>query len=184
MDPVTIMAGLALVKKSVEICKSAVDTCKDVSELSGSLNELFHHHSESQRNIDAAKNKKKPSKLRAFLTRTTGSDEEDDLSVGAIAAEKIEKIKLDKAIFRLSVQIDSRFGQGVWQSIIDERNKRIKQRQAAAELAKANALKKAKADRVFWHKVLIESGKVVFLLCFVAGIGWFLYYAASAPKIR
>ena len=178
------MAGLALVKKSVEICKSAVDTCKDVSELSGSLNELFHHHSESQRNIDAAKNKKKPSKLRAFLTRTTGSDEEDDLSVGAIAAEKIEKIKLDKAIFRLSVQIDSRFGQGVWQSIIDERNKRIKQRQAAAELAKANALKKAKADRVFWHKVLVESGKVVFLLCFVAGIGWFLYYAASAPKIR
>ena len=173
------MAGLALVKKSVEVCKSAVDTCKDVSELSGSLNDLFHHHSESQRNIGAAEKKSKPSKLRAFLTRTTGSDEEDDLSVGAIAAEKIEKIKLDKAIFRLSVQIDSRFGQGVWKSIIDERNKRIKQRQAADELAKANALKKAKADRVFWHKVLIESRNVVIIIVLVAGMYFYISWACK-----
>lgn len=179
MDPVTIMAGLAVLKKTVEVCKGAVDTCKDVSELSGSLNELFHHHSESQRNIDAAKNKKKPSKLRAFLTQKTGSDEEDDLSIGAVAAEIIEKKKIDKAIFHLSVQIDSRFGQGTWKSIIDERTRRIKQRQAQAELAKANALKKAKADRVFWHKVLIESRNVVIIIALVAGMYFYISWACK-----
>ena len=173
------MAGLALVKKSVEVCKSAVDTCNDISELSGSLNQLFHHHSEAERHAAASKKRKAPSRLRQFLTQQTGSDEEDDLSVGAVAAEIIEKKKVDKAIWRLSLQVDQKWGPGTWGTIIDERNKRLRERAAADKLAKENALKKRAQDRIFWQKVLLELRNAVIVIIFGAVMVYFVMWAAQ-----
>ena len=179
VDPVTIMAGLALVKKSVDLCKSAVDTCNDISELSGSLNQLFHHHSEAERHAEAAKKRKAPSKLRQFLSQQTNSDEEDDLSVGAVAAEIIEKKNVDKAIWRLSMQVDRKWGNGTWKSIIEERNKRIRERIAADKLAKENALKQKEKDRLFWKKVMLELRNVVVVVIFGAAMVFFVMWAAQ-----
>ncbi len=52
------------------------------------------------------------------------------------------------------------------------------------QLAKENALRKAKADKIFWHKVMIEAGKVVLVLLFAGAMIGFVYWAATAPKIR
>ena len=52
------------------------------------------------------------------------------------------------------------------------------------EMAKENALKRAKADKIFWHKVLVESGKVVLVVFFALAMIGFVYWAATAPKIR
>ena len=71
-----------------------------------------------------------------------------------------------------------------WDQILEQRKKLLAER-AADQLAKENALaKKAKADKIFWHKVAVEAGKILILCVVVAAIGAFLYYASTAPKIR
>ena len=71
-----------------------------------------------------------------------------------------------------------------WDQILVQRKKLLAQRAAADQLAKENALRKAKADKLFWHKVAVEAGKILILCAVVTAIGAFLYYAATAPKIR
>ena len=65
-----------------------------------------------------------------------------------------------------------------------QRVKLIQEKEAANQLAKENALKKAKADKIFWHKFWVESGKVVLIFLFVGIMIGFVMWAATAPKIR
>jgi len=182
VDPVSVMAGLALLKKTVEVCSGAVDTCENISELGSHLNNLFKHHEQAKQKKEV---KKKPvSQLTAWLSKQTNTSEEDSESLGVIAAEEIERIKVNKAIHKLSVQIDARFGQGVWQAILDERERRIKERLASEELAKSNALRREKANREWWNNFLKQALKILFLLGFIGLVGLFLMYASTAPKIR
>ena len=60
----------------------------------------------------------------------------------------------------------------------------MKEKAEAKKLAKEKARQQKIDDKVFWHKVLVESGKVVFLLAVIVGIGWFLHYASTVPKGR
>tara|TARA_R100000808_G_scaffold24609_1_gene57159 strand:- start:1602 stop:2153 length:552 start_codon:yes stop_codon:yes gene_type:complete len=182
VEPVTVMAGLAMLKKTVEVCSGAVDTCENISELGSHLNNLFKHHEQAKQKKEV---KKKPvSQLTAWLSKQTNTSEEDSESLGVIAAEKIERIKVNKAIHKLSVQIDARFGQGVWQAILDERERRIKERLAAEELAKSNALRKAKEQRDHWNKIIKEVLKLLIVLTAFGIVALFVLWASTAPKIR
>ena len=116
--------------------------------------------------------------------RSGDEDYEDETSISSVADQVIEEKNTALELKALANEIDKRWGHGTWNQILDQRQKLLKEKAEAKKQAKEAALQKKLDDKVFWHKVLVESGKVVFLLCFVAGVGWFLYYAASAPKIR
>ena len=184
MDPITIsaaVAGFQVAKKSIELCRSALETADDISGIAQHLDAVFHAHSAAHAKVE----KKKPqTPLQKLFARKQEAEASSSEELSDVIEETLEKKKLDKQIWRLALQIDQRFGKGTWQSILDTRKARIKARQAAEELARQNALKKAKADKVFWHKVAVEAGKILILCAVVTAIGAFLYYAATAPKIR
>lgn len=180
MDPLTIsaaVAGFQVAKKSIELCRSALETADDVSGIAKHLDAVFHAHSAAHAKI---KKKKPQTPLQKLFARQQEVEESSSEELSDVIEEKIEKKKLDKQIWRLALQIDQRFGKGTWQSILDTRKSRIKARQAAEEVARQNALRKAKSDKIFWHKVLIETGKVALVLCFAGLVVAFLYWASTA----
>ena len=184
MDPVTIsaaVAGFQVAKKSIELCRSALETADDISGIAHHLDAVFHAHSAAHAKV---KKKKPQTPLQKLFARKQEAEASSSEELSDVIEETIEKKKLDKQIMMLSLQIDRRFGEGTWKSILDTRKARIKARQAAEEVARQNALKKAKADKIFWHKVLVETGKVVLVLLFTAAVIGFVYWAATAPKIR
>jgi hypothetical protein len=87
----------SLVKGAVDAVKSALDTAEDVQGIYKRLDALFHYKDAAEQEI--AKKKPKPkSKLHAFFSKKMG-DDDDDLSVGAVAAMVLEKKKLDRELF-------------------------------------------------------------------------------------
>jgi|TARA_R110000824_G_scaffold223524_2_gene411293 hypothetical protein len=167
MDPLTIAASIAAVK-------GAVKAAKNVQEIGHSLEELFHNQTEH-------KKKKKPTtRDEQVLQQRTGDDLSDDTSIGAVAADVIEEKRNETALLNLSREIDHKFGKGTWASIIKERERRIQNKKELDKRKKEKAVK----DKIFWHKVLMESIKGFFIIVFVAGMIYLLIWAASAPKIR
>ena len=180
MDPITIsaaVAGFQVAKKSIELCRSALETADDISGIAHHLDAVFHAHSAAHAKV---KKKKPQTPLQKLFARKQEVEESSSEELSDVIEEKIEKKKLDKQIYRLALQIDQRFGEGTWQSILDTRKARIKARHAAEELARQNALKKAKSDKIFWHKVLLTIGQVALVICFAALVGLFLYWASTA----
>ena len=176
MEPIS--ATIAIIAAA----KSAVETAQSIKDLGGSLEKLFDSHEGAEK-----KKKKKVAKTRRqqiLRMRSGDEDYEDETSISSVADQVIEEKNTALELKALANEIDKRWGHGTWNQILDQRQKLLKEKAEAKKQAKEAALQKKLDDKVFWHKVLVESGKVVFLLCFVAGVGWFLYYAASAPKIR
>ena len=104
-----IVAGIALVKSSVDFIKSNIDTCKDISEIAGHIDNLLDAEKEVQ--------KKRFNKNR--------------LSISSVATEVLDAKLAAEELYNVSVLVDQRFGHGTWQSILTERNKRIEEAKAA-----------------------------------------------------
>ena len=176
MEPIS--ATIAIIAAA----KSAVETAQSIKDLGGSLEKLFDSHEGAEKK----KNKKVAKTRRQQILRMRSGDEdyEDETSISSVADQVIEEKNTALELKALANEIDKRWGHGTWNQILDQRQKLLKEKAEAKKQAKEAALQKKLDDKVFWHKVLVESGKVVFLLCFVAGVGWFLYYAATTPKLR
>ena len=71
VDPVSVMAGLALLKKTVEVCSGAVDTCENISELGSHLNNLFKHHEQSKQKKEVKKKKIKKNKKSCWHKKSS-----------------------------------------------------------------------------------------------------------------
>jgi len=104
MEPVsTALAGIALVKSSVDFIKGNLDTVKDIGEIAGAIGNLLD--AESQIN-------------KQRFQDTSLKDSAQHVIDAKLARENINEI---------SMLIDLRFGPGTWQSILAERNKRIEE---------------------------------------------------------
>ena len=181
MEPIS--ATIAIIAAA----KSAVETAQSIKDLGSSLEKLFDSHEGAEKK----EKRKQASTRRQQVLRMRAGDEgyDDDTSISSVANQIIEQKNQALELKSLADEINRKWPSGpgekpTWDQIIEQRQKLLKEKAEAKKRAKEAALQKKLDDKVFWHKVLVESGKVVFLLCFVAGIGWFLYYAASAPKIR
>ena len=175
MDPVTIAASIAAVK-------TAVGAAKNIQSIGHSLDGLFKAQEEHKKN----KKKKKPKTRMQQVLRMRSGDEDydDETSISAVANKVLEDKQTEIALVNLAREIDRKWGKGTWNQILQQRKKLIQERKAADQLAKENALRKAKADKIFWHKVLVESGKVVLVVFFALAMIGFVYWAANAPKLR
>ncbi len=187
MDPITIgvavagaKATFALARKSIELCSSALETADDISGIAKHLDAVFHAHGQVAAAVEKKEKEKPLTPLQKLFKKKQAAEASDSEELSDIITMTIEKKKLDRQIWRLALEIDARHGEGTWKSCLDTRKARIKARQNAEEVARQNALKKAKSDKLFWHKVAVEVGKVIILCAVAAAVGAFLYWASTA----
>jgi hypothetical protein len=159
------LAGISLLKASVDFIKSNIDTAKDISEIAGAVDGLFRGHDE----VQAERSKKSKMGIGDQFGIKNVAQEIIDAK---LAAEKMQEMKN---------MINMRFGPDTWQSIVDERAKRI---QEAKEAARLLQIKKQKEQAEF-----IETLKMVMIIGIVAlsalgALVWVLYSAASGDSGR
>ena len=141
------LAGIALVKSAVNGIKGAISTAKDISEIAGDIDKLFTGEQQIH------KNKQKRSS--------------DPFSVGSVARETIDAKLAAEHRQEIATLIDLWFGHGTWQSIINERAKRLREHQ---EAERQHHLAKEK------HKEELMIGVAVILgLLIAAGVFAFLF---------
>ena len=149
MPVAEILAGISLVKASVDFIKSNIDTAKDVGEIAGAIDGLFRGNEEVQKD----RNKKSKPGLA------------DQFGINNVAKEMIDAKLAEEKMQEMRNLVDLRFGPGTWQSIIDERIKRITE---AKEAAKQVAIKKRKEDAEFWEQMKML---LIIVGCVVMGAG-------------
>ncbi len=141
MPVAEILAGISLVKASVDFIKSNIDTAKDVGEIAGAIDGLFRGAE------DVQKGRNKKSKLGLA----------DQFGINTVAQEVIDAKLAEEKMQEMRNLVDLRFGPGTWQGIIDERSKRIAEAKEAARLA---AIKKRQEEAEFW-----EQMKMIAIIC-------------------
>ena len=156
MPVAEILAGIALVKSSVDFIKSNIDTCKDIGELGSAIDNLLRGKDEVHK-----KQGKGPSVREQFDTSHIARETID----AKLAAEQLQEI---------ATLIDFRFGHGTWRGILEERARRI---QEAKEAKKQALIEKRKRDAETWEDikmVLLVMGIAVAAISVVAAS---IYYA-------
>ena len=175
MDPVTIAASIAAVK-------GVLKTAKDVQQIGNALGDLFHNQ---EQHAKKSPNKKKPKTRMQQVLRIRAGDEgyDDDTSISAVASDVLAEKQNYLALQGLAKEIDIKWGKGTWSAIKEEQIKRVKERKEANKKAKKRAREQAEEDKKFYKKVAKETGKALFLLCFVSGlIWWFIYILESKAQ--
>lgn len=123
------MAGVALVKASVEFIKSNIDTAKDIGEIAGAVDNLF----KGQEEIEKKRSKK------AGVGGVA-----DQLGIKSVAQEVIDAKLAQEAMQEMRNMIDMRFGPGTFKEIVDLRAKRIQEEKERVLEAKRQQIQKDK----------------------------------------
>ena len=125
-----IMAGISLVKASVDFIKSNIDTAKDIGEIAGAVDGLFR----GQEDI----NKKR--------SKNAGVGMADQFGIKTVAQEVIDAKLAQEKMQEMKNLINLRFGPDTWQLIVDTRAKKIQEEREAIAAAKR---KKREEQREF-----------------------------------
>ena len=150
------LAGIALVKQSVDFIKSNINTAKDIGEIAGAVEGLFRGQDE----VEKARNKK------------AGVSVGDQLGIKTVAQEVIDAKLAQEAMQEMRNMIDMRFGPGTFKSILDLRAKKIReQKEAEAEARKIKRQKQQEMENT------IKNGLIVFAVLGCA-VGLFVFMFA------
>ena len=180
MEPIS--ATIAVIAAA----KGAVETASNIKDIGQSLEALFSNHEKEEKSPKKAKTKAKPKTRMQQVLRMRSGDEgyDDDTSISAVANKVLEEKQKALALQGLATEIDKKWGSGTWEQIKKQRTKLIAEKKASEQLLKENALRKARADKIFWHNFWVESGKVALVILFAGIMIGFIYWASTAPKIR
>ena len=117
MEPVTTaLAGIALVKKSVDFIKSNIQTCQDIGQIMGHIDNAMN----AEQQVIKARDKKGAD---PFATENVAQEIID----AKLAREQLNEIRN---------LVNLRFGPNTWQEILAERKRRIDARKEAIREAK------------------------------------------------
>jgi len=148
------LAGIALVKQSVDFIKSQINTAKDNGEITGAVEGLFRGQDE----VEKARNKK------------AGVSVGDQLGIKTVAQEVIDAKLATEAMQEMRNMIDMRFGPGTFKSILDLRSKKIKeQKEAEAEARRIQRRKQRETEETIRQAMIVGAtivcavGLLVFL---------------------
>ena len=147
------LAGISLLKASVDFIKSNIDTAKDIGEIAGAVDGLFRGHDEVQ-----AKRSKK-----------SGMGIGDQFGIKSVAQEMIDAKLAQEKMQEMKNMINMRFGPNTWQSIVDERAKRIQEHKEEMARIKKQKLKE-QAEFVEQMKMM-----AIVLIAICLGAGAFIY---------
>ncbi|MDC3304951.1 hypothetical protein OAV13_00355 [bacterium] len=123
-----IMAGISLVKASVDFIKSNIDTAKDIGEIAGAVDGLFR----GQEDI----NKKR--------SKNAGVGMADQFGIKTVAQEVIDAKLAAEKMQEMKNLINMRFGPDTWQLIVDTRAKKIQEEREAIAAAKRKKREEAR----------------------------------------
>ena len=161
MEPIsTALAGIALVKQSVDFIKTHINTVQDIGQIAGQIDNLFT----GEKQVQQARNNK---------AGATGLG--DQFGVDTVAKEMIDAKLAAEKLQEVATMVDMRFGHGTWKSIVAERAKRIQEQKEAAAKARREQLKKdqefmdaCKVVAVVGGCILVIAGLFVFMMISVA----------------
>ena len=144
------IAAAAAFKAAVDGIKSAIGTANDVRDIASQIDQLL----DSKSRIDKAKNKKVAP---------------GQFSISSIASETIDAKLAEEELYTISVLVDQRFGHGTFKSILETRQKRIKEyKEAQIKLAKQKAAQRAEMMNDLKLFVWILLGSLVVVIGVVA----------------
>ena len=144
------LAGIALVKRAVDGIKSAIGTAKDVGEIAGHIDNLLTGEKQVQQQ----------------RARKSGVGLGDQFGIKSVAQEVIDARLAQEQVQQMRTMIDMRFGPGTWQSIVDERARRIQQAKEAEREAKI----KARREQEEFMESLKQSVLISLVLAVAAGL--------------
>ena len=144
------LAGIALVKSAVDGIKSAIGTAKDVGEIAGHIDNLLTGEKQVQQQ----------------RARKSGVGVGDQFGIKSVAQEVIDARLAQEQVQQMRTMIDMRFGPGTWQSIVDERARRIQQAKEAERAAKI----KARREQEEFMESLKQSVLISLVLAVAAGL--------------
>ena len=143
VEPVTILTGLALVKKSVDFIKTNIGTVQDVGDIIGHVDKALNGQQQVIKDRDS-KN------LDHFATEN-------------IAKEVIDAKLAQEHLDEMRQLIDYRFGHGTWAYILQERKRRIDAKKLAIKEEKARRLKKRQEIEEYIKYGFITIAVILFL---------------------
>ena len=144
------IAAAAAFKAAVDGIKSAIGTANDVRDIASQIDQLL----DSKSRIDKAKNKKVAP---------------GQFSISSIASETIDAKLAEEELYTISVLVDQRFGHGTFKSILETRQKRIKEyKEAQIKLARQKAAQRAELMNDLKLFVWILLGSIVAVMAVIA----------------
>ena len=120
------LAGIALVKSAVDGIKSTINTANDIGDIAKYVDNLL----EGEKQVQQQRAKK------------SGLGLGDQLGIESVAQEVIDARIAQEKVNEMRTLVDMRFGPGTWQSIVDLRNKRIKELKEAKAKARREAIRR------------------------------------------
>ena len=147
------LAGIALVKSAVDGIKSAINTANDIGDIAKYVDSLL----EGEKQVQQQRSKK------------SGSSIGDQFGIESVAQEVIDARIAQESLNEMRTLVDMRFGPGTWQSIVDLRNKRIKEAKEAAAKAKREAMLRQQ-EMMDSIKLAASIGLMV-----AAGVGFLIF---------
>ena len=120
------LAGIALVKSAVDGIKSTINTANDIGEIAKYVDNLLEGEKQVQQQ----------------RARKSGLGLGDQLGIESVAQEVIDARIAQEKVNEMRTLVDLRFGPGTWQSIVDLRNKRIKELKEAQAKARREAIRR------------------------------------------
>ena len=154
-----VLAGIALVKQSVDFIKSNINTVKDIGEIGTQLENLLDGNAQVQ---------------KAKVER--GNSVSDQLGIKSVAKEVIDAKLAAEQMEAMRELIDARFGWGTWKEIVALRQQRIKEEKERLEELRREALKK---QAEFQEKLMIAIPLGVTVLGLI-GIFVYMYMKSSS----
>ena len=122
------LAGIALVKSAVDGIKSTINTANDIGDIAKYVDNLL----EGEKQVQQQRAKR------------SGSSISDQFGIESVAQEVIDARIAQEKVNEMRTLVDMRFGPGTWQSIVDLRNKRIKELKEAKAKARREAIRRQK----------------------------------------
>ena len=141
------LAGIALVKSAVDGIKSTINTANDIGDIAKYVDNLL----EGEKQVQQQRAKK------------SGASIGDQFGIESVAQEVIDARIAQESLNEMRTLVDMRFGPGTWQSIVDLRNKRIKEAKEAAAKARREAIKR--------HNEMMENVKIALGVALIGATG-------------
>ena len=120
------LAGIALVKSAVDGIKSTINTANDIGGIAKYVDNLLEGEKQTQQQ----------------RAKKSGNSLGDQFGIQSVAQEVIDAKLAQEKVQEMRTLVDLRFGPGTWQSIVDERAKRIREAKEAAEQARREAIQR------------------------------------------
>ena len=151
MEPIsTALAGIALVKQSVDFIKTHINTVQDIGQIANQIDNLFT----GEKQVQQARNKK------------AGGGLGDQFGVDTVAKEMIDAKLAAEKLQEVATMVDMRFGHGTWKGIVAERAKRLQEQREAEAKARREMIRKAKE----FEETMKTIGIVTAILAVAVGL--------------